>query len=87
MVLTTCVQVRRLPPWLTRGIQSPGLDALVTEGRAEGAADLDLRSTLELVELMAADDATVRRGRRVRGAGRRGARSTRSSSGSSAAAG
>ena len=82
MVLTTCcrrcVDCRhgdaRAP--------SPGLDALVTEARAEGAADHDLRSTLELVELMAAEDATVPRGRRGRGAGGRGARSTRSSSGS-----
>src|SRR5215472_7271349 len=41
------------------GIRPPDLDALVTEGRAEGAADHDLRSTLDLVELMAVEDATV----------------------------
>src|SRR4051812_5835200 len=35
------------------------LDALVTEGRAAGTADHDLRPTLELVERMAAMDATV----------------------------
>src|SRR4051812_50063225 len=35
------------------------LDALVTEGRAGGTADHDLRPTLELVERMAAMDATV----------------------------
>src|SRR5690242_14875192 len=43
----------RIPP--------PGLEALVTEGRAEGAADHDLRPTLELVERMAAEDSTVPR--------------------------
>src|SRR5689334_8640587 len=43
----------RIPP--------PGLEALVTEGRAEGAADHDLRRTLELVERMAAEDSTVPR--------------------------
>jgi N-acetylmuramic acid 6-phosphate etherase len=37
------------------------LDALVTEARAGGAADHDLRTTLELVELMAAEDASVPR--------------------------
>jgi N-acetylmuramic acid 6-phosphate etherase len=36
-----------------------GLDELPTESRGEGAADLDLRSTRELVELMNAHDATV----------------------------
>jgi len=41
------------------GIRPPDLDALVTEGRAEGAADHDLRSTLDLVEMMAVEDATV----------------------------
>src|SRR4051812_50032731 len=35
------------------------LDALVTEGRAGGTADHDLRPTLELVERMGAMDATV----------------------------
>ena len=34
-------------------------DRLVTESRAEGGADLDLRSTRELVELMNREDATV----------------------------
>jgi N-acetylmuramic acid 6-phosphate etherase len=34
-------------------------DELVTEERAAGAADLDLRSTRELVELMNREDATV----------------------------
>lgn len=36
-----------------------GLDALATEAGSEPAADYDLRSTLELVELMSAEDATV----------------------------
>jgi N-acetylmuramic acid 6-phosphate etherase len=36
-----------------------GLDELPTEARGEGAGDLDLRSTSELVELMNAHDATV----------------------------
>jgi len=36
-----------------------GLDELPTEARGEGAGDLDLRSTRELVELMNAHDATV----------------------------
>jgi N-acetylmuramic acid 6-phosphate etherase len=36
-----------------------GLDALATEAGSEATADYDLRPTLELVELMAAEDATV----------------------------
>src|SRR5581483_4165753 len=36
-----------------------GLDELPTEARGDGAGDLDLRSTRELVELMNAHDATV----------------------------
>jgi N-acetylmuramic acid 6-phosphate etherase len=36
-----------------------GLEMLVTEGRAEGAGDHDLRPTRELVELMGAYDATA----------------------------
>src|SRR5581483_4595318 len=36
-----------------------GLDVLPTEARGDGAGDLDLRSTRELVELMNAHDATV----------------------------
>ena len=36
-----------------------GLDALVTEGGSQPEADYDLRSTLELVELMNAQDAEV----------------------------
>ena len=36
-----------------------GLDALATEAGSEPAADYDLRSTLDLVELMSAEDATV----------------------------
>jgi N-acetylmuramic acid 6-phosphate etherase len=39
----------------------PGLETLVTEGRAEGAADHDLRPTIELVRLMAVEDAAVPR--------------------------
>src|SRR5437763_11980060 len=35
------------------------LDDVVTEARAAGAADLDLRSTRELVALMNREDATV----------------------------
>src|SRR3954447_18459766 len=35
------------------------IDALVTESRAQGITDYDLRRTLDLVELMAATDATV----------------------------
>jgi N-acetylmuramic acid 6-phosphate etherase len=43
----------RIPP--------PGLEALVTESRAEGAADHDLRPTVELVQAMAVEDAAVPR--------------------------
>src|SRR4029079_11071217 len=37
----------------------PGLDELPTEGRDPAGADLDLRSTAELVRLMGEADATV----------------------------
>jgi len=37
----------------------PGLDGLTTEAGSEPAADYDVRETLELVELMNAEDATV----------------------------
>jgi N-acetylmuramic acid 6-phosphate etherase len=43
----------RIPP--------PGLETLVTESRAEGAADHDLRPTIELVRSMGVEDAAVPR--------------------------
>ena len=42
-----------------RSVDDLGLDELVTEAGSEPAADYDLRSTLELVELMNAQDETV----------------------------
>jgi N-acetylmuramic acid 6-phosphate etherase len=41
------------------GADSNSLDELITEARAAAAADYDLRSTAELVELMNREDATV----------------------------
>jgi N-acetylmuramic acid 6-phosphate etherase len=40
-------------------VDDAGLDALATEAGSEASADYDLRSTIELVELMNAEDATV----------------------------
>jgi N-acetylmuramic acid 6-phosphate etherase len=40
-------------------VDDAGLDALATEAGSEATADYDLRSTVELVELMNAEDATV----------------------------
>jgi N-acetylmuramic acid 6-phosphate etherase len=40
-------------------VDDAGLDALATEAGSEASADYDLRSTVELVELMNAEDATV----------------------------
>jgi N-acetylmuramic acid 6-phosphate etherase len=42
-----------------RDMDDSRLDALATEAGSEGTADYDLRPTLELVELMNAEDATV----------------------------
>jgi N-acetylmuramic acid 6-phosphate etherase len=42
-----------------RDVDDTGLDALATEAGSEPGADFDLRSTLELVELMGAADAAV----------------------------
>src|SRR5689334_15523146 len=61
MVLTTWLEAAYTAAMADAQIPPPGLDALVTEARADGAADHDLRSTRDLVELMAAEDAAVPR--------------------------
>ena len=51
--------IDHLPPVCIHWLAMTAFDQLGTEARDAGGADLDLRSTAELVELMNAEDATV----------------------------
>ena len=59
---------------ISRTRTTRGLDELVTEAGSRPEADYDLRATLELVELMNAEDADGSRGSRRRGNVDRGRR-------------